>query len=117
MPGTAIYHVCKAADWAAAQARGQYRGSADDLRDGFIHFSDAAQLKASVEKHRAGQAGLVLLIVDPAALGPALKWEPSRNGARFPHLYGALAIGAVSAALDLPLGPDGRHIFPSLDGG
>ena len=110
-----IFHVCKKADWEAAQASGApYGGSADDLRDGFIHFSAADQLEASVAKHRAGQTGLLLLAVDPERLGNALKWEPSRGGALFPHLYGSLSPKAVVWARDLPLGPEGRHVFPDL---
>lgn len=108
-----IYHVCKKADWQAAKRAGRYAGSADDARDGFIHFSGAAQLRESVAKHRAGQDGLVLLAVDAAALGDALKWEPSRGGALFPHLYGDLPPAAVTAETDLPLGPDGAHVFPA----
>lgn len=108
-----IYHVCKAADWQAAKATGPYTGTADDTRDGFIHFSAAEQLRESVARHRAGQDGLVLLVVDPDALGDALKWEPSRGGALFPHLYGALPATAVVATHDLPLGPDNRHLFPA----
>lgn len=111
-----IFHVCKKADWEAAQASGApYRGSADDLRDGFIHFSAADQLEESVAKHRAGQSGLLLLAVDPARLGEALKWEPSRGGALFPHLYGPLLAEAVVWTRDLPLDPEGRHVFPDLN--
>ena len=110
-----IFHVCKKVDWEAALASPEpYRGSADDLRDGFIHFSDAKQLESSVAKHRAGQSGLVVLAVDPARLGSALKWEPSRGGALFPHLYEPLTAQAVVWARDLPLGPNGRHVFPDL---
>ncbi|HLI12342.1 MAG TPA: DUF952 domain-containing protein [Alphaproteobacteria bacterium] len=109
-----IYHVCRRADWEAARAAGRYEGSADDRRDGFIHFSTVGQLVESVAKHRAGQPDLVLLAVDRAALGPALKWEPSRGGALFPHLYGPLPVAAVRAIHPLPLGPDGRHRFPVL---
>lgn len=98
-----IYHVCKKEDWLRAKASGRYDGSADDRRDGFIHFSNGAQLRESVAKHRAGQDGLVLLSVDAGALGAALKWEPSRGGALFPHLYGALPVGAVTRVDDLPL--------------
>ena len=110
-----IFHVCKKADWDTALASGQpYLGSGDDLRDGFIHFSDAEQLKESVAKHRAGQSGLLLLAVDPARLGSDLKWEPSRGGALFPHLYGPLLAEAIAWTRDLPLGADGRHVFPDL---
>ena len=110
-----IFHVCTKLDWEAAQASGTpYRGSADDLRDGFIHFSAADQVQASVAKHRAGQSDLVLLAVEPGRLGEALKWEPSRGGALFPHLYGPLSAEAVVWTRDLPLGPDGLHVFPDL---
>jgi uncharacterized protein (DUF952 family) len=108
-----IYHVCKAADWQAAKTAGTYTGSADDTRDGFIHFSGRDQLRESVARHRAGQEGLVLLVVDADRLGDALKWEPSRGGALFPHLYGPLPINAVMAEHDLPLGADNLHVFPA----
>lgn len=112
----AIYHVTTWEAWRSAERAGRYEGSADDRRDGFIHFSSRSQLAESVARHRAGQSGLVLLTVDPAALGAALRWEPSRGGALFPHLYDALPTVAVQRADDLPLGPDGRHVFPPLDG-
>jgi uncharacterized protein (DUF952 family) len=108
----AIYHICRAEEWRAAEAAGAYRGSSQDAADGFIHFSARAQVEESAAKHRAGQSGLVLLTVDPARLGAALKWEPSRGGQLFPHLYGPLPLAAVIAAEPLPLGPDGRHVFP-----
>jgi uncharacterized protein (DUF952 family) len=117
MADAVIYHLCAKADWDMARAVGGYDGSAQDLRDGFIHFSTAGQVAHSAAKHHAGRAGLVLLAVDAAALGPALGWEPSRGGALFPHLYGALPLEAVRRVTPLPLGPDGRHVFPSLDGG
>lgn len=109
-----IYHMCRTEEWQAAKARKQYQGSSQDAADGFIHFSTAGQIVESAAKHRAGQAGLVLLTVDADRLGPALKWEESRGGALFPHLYGALPVDAVLRADDLPLGPDGRHVFPPL---
>ncbi len=71
-----IYHVCRGEEWQAAQAAGRYGGSSQDRADGFIHFSNAAQLRGSVAKHRAGQSGLILLVVDADQLGDALKWEP-----------------------------------------
>jgi uncharacterized protein (DUF952 family) len=109
-----IYHMCNREEWERAAASGSYSGSAQDRADGFIHFSTAEQLPDSARKHRAGQPGLVLLAVDPAVLGSALKWEPSRNGALFPHLYGALPISAVSWVRDLPLGADGVPVLPPL---
>ncbi|MCW5771086.1 MAG: DUF952 domain-containing protein [Rhodospirillaceae bacterium] len=110
-----IYHICKRTEWAAAERAGRYEGSSQDRADGFIHFSGADQVVASAAKHRAGQAGLVLLAVDEAKLGAALKWEASRGGALFPHLYGALPLTAVVGVHDLPLGADGLHVFPPLD--
>jgi len=109
---TLIYHVCRADEWRAAQASGHYAGSSQDKADGFIHFSDATQVVTSVAKHRAGQSGLMILEVDDGKLGAELKWEPSRGGALFPHLYKPLPVAAVARAADLPLGADGRHVFP-----
>ncbi|MBL6459177.1 DUF952 domain-containing protein [Belnapia sp. T6] len=108
-----IYTMVRNADWRAAEAAGAYAGSADDRRDGFLHFSTAAQLRASAAKHRAGERDLLLVEVDPAALGQALRWEPagSRPGL-FPHLYGSLPLSAVRAVTPLPLGADGAHVFP-----
>ena len=108
----AIYHVCTAAAWKEACGAGIYSGSADDRADGYIHFSTASQLRASVAKHRAGQSGLVLLSVDPALLGDNLKWEPARGGQLFPHLYGRLPVPAVARADPLPLDASGGHVFP-----
>lgn len=107
-----IYHMCRAEEWQAALSQGSYPGSSQDQADGFIHFSTKAQIAVSAAKHRVGQTGLVLLTVDTARLGPQLKWEASRGGAMFPHLYGALDPAAVLSVDDLPLGADGHHIFP-----
>ncbi|MBL8833604.1 MAG: DUF952 domain-containing protein [Rhodospirillales bacterium] len=109
---TPIYHMCRRDEWAAAEASGSYAGSSQDRADGFIHFSDAAQIVASAAKHRAGQDDLVLIEVPAETLGDALKWETSRGGALFPHLYGALAVSHVARHAPLRLGPDGRHVFP-----
>lgn len=110
-----IYHMCRLDEWRAAEAAGAYAGSSQDAADGFIHFSTAAQVAESAARHRAGQSGLVLLAVDAGQLGDALKWEPSRGGQLFPHLYGALLAAAVKWVRDLPLGSDGRHLFPPLE--
>jgi uncharacterized protein (DUF952 family) len=107
-----IYHMCRRDEWAAAEAAGLYRGSSQDAADGFIHFSTAEQIRESARKHRAGQADLVLVTVDAAKLGALLKWEPSRGGVLFPHLYGALPLKAVLRVEPLPLGPAGTHLFP-----
>ena len=113
MDAASIYHICKRQEWEAARDAGRYRGSSQDVADGFIHFSTAAQVEESAARHRAGQSGLVLLAVDPEALGAALKWEPSRRGVAFPHLYGALPVAALRGVWELPLGPESRHLFPA----
>jgi uncharacterized protein (DUF952 family) len=109
-----IYKILLRADWEAACRAGRYEGSPVDLRDGFIHFSTAAQAAETARRHFAGQTGLVLVGFDPERLGPALKLEPSRGGDLFPHLYGPLDLAAVAWAKPLPLGPDGAHVFPDL---
>ena len=111
-PTPPIYHMCTLSEWRTAEAEGVYNGSSQDASDGYIHFSTAAQVATSAARHRAGQTGLVLLSVDPALLGDALKWGQARGGDLFPHLHGPLAVSVVSAADDLPLGADGRHVFP-----
>lgn len=110
-----IFHMCRKDEWEEARSRGAYAGSSQDRQDGFIHFSTAEQLPESARKHRAGQLSIVLLAVEAALLGDTLRWEPSRRGALFPHLYGALPVAAVRWTKDLPLGPDGIHILPPLD--
>jgi uncharacterized protein (DUF952 family) len=111
----AIYHMCRRGEWDEAVRAGRYRGSTQDRVDGFIHFSTAETLAESAARHRAEQAGLVLIAVEPARLGAALRWEPSRGGNLFPHLYGELEINHVKWVRDLPLGDDGNHVFPPLD--
>ena len=113
MTESLIFHMCRRAEWDAARESGSYAGSSQDRADGFIHFSTAAQIRASAAKHRAGQDGLVLVSVDPAALGAALRWEPSRGGELFPHLYGDLPVDRAARVEDLPLGDDGLHRFPA----
>jgi len=108
-----IYKIMAASEWAAAQAAGVYAGSAHDRRDGFIHFSTAAQVAETAAKHFAGQADLVLLAVDPGRFGDVLKWEASRGGALFPHLYGPLPADAVIRIDDLPRDANGLHRFPA----
>ena len=89
---TLIYKICPRVEWEAALADGVYRGSAVDRRDGFIHFSTAAQVDQTRNMHFAGQRDLLLIAVDPAALGVALRFEASRGGGIFPHLYGDLPV-------------------------
>jgi uncharacterized protein (DUF952 family) len=109
-----IYKICSASLWRAAEKAGVFHGSEDDRRDGFIHFSTADQVEETAAKHFAGQADLLLIAVDSAKLGDALKWEPSRGGALFPHLYGPLLLSAVGKITPLPLGDGGRHVVPPL---
>ena len=112
---TPIYKICTASEWRDAERAGVYRGSAVDVKDGFIHFSTAEQAAETAAKWFAGQRDLVLVAVDADALGDKLKWEPSRGGALFPHLYSALMLpGAVLWVKPLPLGADGQHQFPEL---
>ena len=109
-----IYKICSEALWQEARQVGVFAGAPDDLRDGFINFSTAAQVAETAAKHFAGAGDLVLLTVDADGLGSALKYEPSRGGDRFPHLYGTLPLSAVLWATPLLLGPEGRHVFPEL---
>jgi uncharacterized protein (DUF952 family) len=111
---TTIYKICEREAWRAAEADGAFRGSDVDLRDGFIHFSAAAQVAGTAAKHFAGQPGLVLVAVDGDALGPALKWQRSRGDDLFPHLYAALPLSAVRWARPLPDEIDGRRVLPEL---
>ena len=110
-----IFHICRRQEWDTARREGRYAGSSQDKADGFIHFSTTDTIVESAARHRAGQAGLVLIAAEPERLGPALKWEASRDGKLFPHLYGALEIDHVKWVKDLPLGADGIHVFPPLD--
>lgn len=112
-----IYHMCPAEAWQEAVAAGRYDGTADDRRDGFLHFSTREQIAESARRHRAGEAGLVLVAVEAARLGARLRWEPSRGGVLFPHLYGPLLPEEVASVQPLPLGPNGEHVFPALEGG
>jgi len=112
MPSDRIYHVCRADEWHAAAKAGRYAGSSQDVADGFIHFSNAAQVVASVARHRAGQDGLVIVEASAAARGASLRWEESRGGQLFPHVYGGLTPASVLRVAPLPLGADGLHVFP-----
>jgi len=107
-----IYKIINAGEWGAAKASGAYQGSADDLRDGFIHLSTAEQVPGTAAKHFAGQDGLLLVAFEADTLGAALKWEPSRGGALFPHLYAPLPAPAALWEKPMPLGADGTPIVP-----
>ena len=109
-----IYKICPASAWREAERQGVYRGSADDIRDGFIHFSTASQVAGTAKKHFFGRTGLFLIEVDADGLGDALRWEHSRNDELFPHLYGELDLGAVLGVLSLRARSDGTHDIPEL---
>jgi uncharacterized protein (DUF952 family) len=111
---TTIYKICDRTAWLAAEAHGEFRGSADDARDGFIHLSTAAQLGGTLAKHFAGAANLLLVAVDADALGDALRWETSRGGDVFPHLYAALPRNAVRRTRPLADEVNGRRPLPEL---
>jgi len=110
-----IYKICDRASWRAAEHGALFRGSEVDTRDGFIHFSTAAQLAETAAKHFAKQSDLLLVAVDADALGASLRWERSRGGDLFPHLYGALPISAVRWARPLPDEVGGHRAVPELE--
>jgi uncharacterized protein (DUF952 family) len=112
---TTIYKICETAQWAQAERDGAFRGSEVDLTDGYIHFSTAAQVAGTAAKHFAGMSDLVLVAAGAEDLGGGLKWETSRGGALFPHLYGPLPLAAVRWVQALLLDHDGRHVLPPLD--
>jgi uncharacterized protein (DUF952 family) len=108
-----IYKLCQRAEWYAAMVAGVYEGSAHDARDGFIHFSSLSQLAETARRHFADASDLVLVSVDPDRLGDGLKWEPSRGGELFPHLYGTLDPAIVAAAVPLSRGANGALVLPT----
>lgn len=110
-----IYKICPETLWREAEAAGTFTGAPIDVTDGFIHFSTAEQMRETAAKHFAGQNGLLLIAIDEAKLGPALKYEVSRGGALFPHLYAHLGLNAVLWVKQLPLAADGSHEFPALE--
>lgn len=112
---TLIYKICSKALWSEAEAKGVFEGAPIDYADGYIHFSSAAQLRETAEKHFAGLEDLLLIAVNCQKLGDRLRWEPSRGNDLFPHLYDVLDMADISWAKPLPLGGDGKHQFPSLD--
>jgi uncharacterized protein (DUF952 family) len=109
---TTIYKILTAAQWQQAEAAGQFQGAPIDLKDGYIHFSDAATVRETAARHFAGETDLLLAAVEAEALGAALKWEVSRGGALFPHLYASLPLDRVLWIKPLPLGLNGAHLFP-----
>ncbi|MDR3511850.1 MAG: DUF952 domain-containing protein [Caulobacteraceae bacterium] len=109
-----VYKLIEQAAWEAAAAMGAFEGSAVDLADGFIHFSAADQVQETARRHFRGVAGLVLLAVDAEALGAPLRWEPSRGGALFPHLYGPMPASAVRGVRPLALDAEGVPVVGDL---
>lgn len=112
---TLIYKIVPASLWQAAEKAGRFDGAPVDLSDGYIHFSTAAQVRETAAKHFGGQDDLLLVAIDGDRLGEALRYEVSRGGALFPHLYGPLDPKVAEWVKPLPLGADGLHIFPDLD--
>ncbi|QND58568.1 DUF952 domain-containing protein [Mesorhizobium huakuii] len=110
-----IYKITPQAAWREAEASGRFTGALIDVADGFIHFSTAAQVRETAAKHFSGQVDLLLVAIDAASLGDALKYEVSRGGALFPHLYGVLEVNTVKWVKPLLLGADGAHQFPPLE--
>lgn len=106
-----IYKILRRPEWDAFRAAGETAGAPVDLADGYIHFSTAEQLAETAARHFAQESNLVLVAVQADALGPVLRWEPSRGGALFPHLYRKLTLDDVFWDKSLPLGASG-HIFP-----
>jgi len=111
---TLIFKIVGESEWRAARSAAVFLGAAIDRADGYIHFSAADQVEETAAKWFAGQDDLVLVAVDAEALGAALRWEPSRGGALFPHLYGVLSLSQVAWSRPLKLGRDGRHGFGDL---
>ncbi|WP_165133085.1 DUF952 domain-containing protein [Rhizobium rhizoryzae] len=107
-----IYKIVPEPLWASAEQSGRFEGAPVDLADGFIHFSTASQVRETAARHFKGQAGLLLVAIDADRLGEQLKYEPSRGGNLFPHLYASLTLDAVIWKRPLPVGPDGSHVFP-----
>lgn len=109
---TIVVKIMPRADWERACKSGAYHGSPDDLRDGFIHLSALDQVAGTLDKHYSGQTDLVALTYRAGDLGDALRWEVSRGGARFPHLYGPLPTAAAQSTLPLTTGADGKVLVP-----
>lgn len=109
-----IYKICPRALWQVAEMAGVFHGAPIDHADGYIHFSTAEQVAETAAEHFAQQDDLLLIAIDATSLGSALKYEVSRGGALFPHLYAPLELDKVEWVRPLPLGSDGLHIFPEL---
>jgi uncharacterized protein (DUF952 family) len=109
-----IYKISPRQAWDDAAKAGIFTGAPVDIADGYIHFSAAHQVRETAAKYFHGQPDLILAAINADALGEALKWEPSRGGDLFPHLYGPLPMSAVLSVIALPLGSDGAPVIPDL---
>jgi uncharacterized protein (DUF952 family) len=109
-----VYKICPAALWQEAVRGGKFSGSPVDLKDGFIHLSTAAQVRETAARHFAGQSDLVLVAFNAGTFGKSLRYEPSRGGDLFPHVYGSIDPATALSAEPLPLDKDGTHMFPAL---
>lgn len=107
-----VYKLVPRAAWHEAERLGRFTGSPVDAADGFIHLSTGAQVADTAARHFGGVADLLLVAVSTSDVASTLRWEPSRGGALFPHVYGDLPLSAVRAVTPVPLGADGRHLFP-----
>src|SRR5690349_4479313 len=110
-----IYKICPALLWQEAESAGSFEGAPVDIQDGYIHFSTEKQVHETAKRHFADQNDLLLIAIDGDSLGKALRYEPSRGGDLFPHLYAPLPLSAVRWVKPLPLGADGLHAFPDLE--
>jgi uncharacterized protein (DUF952 family) len=109
-----IYKICPDFLWREAEKAGSFHGAPVDIQDGYLHFSTAEQVRETAARHFAGQENLLLIAIDADSLGEALRYEPSRGGDLFPHLYASLNLSAVLWVKPLPLGANGQHSFPDL---
>ncbi len=110
-----IYKIVPEELWRQSEANGVFEGAPVDLADGYIHFSTAVQVRETAGKHFKGQNGLLLAAFETQAFGDKLKWEPSRGGDLFPHLYATFAPSEARWVQPLPLDDSGHHVFPDLE--
>lgn len=109
-----VHKIVSEADWNEAVAQGVFKGAGIDLQDGFIHLSTSAQVRETARLWFAGKRGLLLVSIDETSLGDALKYEASRGGALFPHVYGVLNVALALSVHPLNLDVDGLHVFPEF---
>ena len=107
-----IFKIAPSPLWREALSKGEFKGAPIDLQDGYIHFSTASQARETAAKHFRGQEDLLLVAFDAEAMGDSLRWEPSRGGDLFPHLYRSLKTEEALWSAPLPLDANGEHVFP-----